>query len=188
MPSSPGYKRNYKQYESCLNCKNIFDKTRSTHKFCCTKCKGKYKYITGAASTNQQYKYISGNWDKYFNRILYKRRKESGITKEILIEVLKKQNYKCALTNKKLTCILSAKDGPCPTNASIDRILAGGPYSIENIQLVCRAVNSFRNNMPLDDFIEWCRSVAETHKAVRKDHVQTQLEARVQDAGFAGGA
>ena len=38
--------------------------------------------------------------------------------------------------------------------------VAGGEYNIENVQLVCRAVNSFRHNLTVADFIKWCKKVA----------------------------
>lgn len=43
---------------------------------------------------------------------------------------------------------------------SLNRIEAGGSYTKDNIQLVCRAVNSWRSNMPLKDFIDVCKAVA----------------------------
>ena len=46
------------------------------------------------------------------------------------------------------------------TNASIDRIIPEKGYNVDNVQLVCRAVNSFRNNMEVNDFINWCNRVA----------------------------
>lgn len=159
----PMLKRNYKQGSMCALCGCAFQATGPRHKFCGTACKSKYPYASKKITTESQYKNISGNWDRYFSRILYKRRKEQGLTKEVLIKIIKRQNFCCALTGKTLTCILSVEDGPCRTNASIDRIEAGGPYSEDNIQLVCRAVNSFRNDMPIAEFVEWCRAVVQTN-------------------------
>jgi len=62
------------------------------------------------------------------------------------------------LTGVELTCNLN-KGMICETNASIDRILAGGNYEKNNVQLVCAAVNRLRTNMSVEEFIEWCRKV-----------------------------
>ena len=66
---------------------------------------------------------------------------------------------KCALTGVELTCKLE-KGVKCKTNASIDRIDPKGPYIKSNVHLVCAAVNKFRIDLPLDEFIDWCRKVA----------------------------
>lgn len=64
-----------------------------------------------------------------------------------------------------MTCKLE-KGVICRTNASIDRIKPKGEYTLDNIQLVCVALNKLRLDTPLDEFIEWCRKVADY--AVRK--------------------
>ena len=70
------------------------------------------------------------------------------------------QNNRCALSGIELTCKLE-KGVVYKTNASIDRIDAGGPYIKENIQLVCRALNGFRVDTDLKEFIWWCGKVTE---------------------------
>lgn len=42
--------------------------------------------------------------------------------------------------------------------------LPRGPYTIDNIQLVCRAVNSWRSDMPLELFIKVCKAVANNNQ------------------------
>lgn len=150
--------RDYKQKE-CAVCSREFTQLSGVHKFCSDQCRGKWKYITGDMKTENQYLKISGNWQRYLSRLLYvKGRKRDFLTREILLEKLIEQNYKCAITGVDLTCLLE-KGTINKTNASIDRIDAGGSYAKENIQLVCRAVNSFRNDVPMLEFIEWCRKV-----------------------------
>jgi len=153
----------------CLTCLSFFEPKRTTQKFCCAACKGKYKYLSGNLKTCDQYSYISGNWHRYLNRLTFKRRREQGLTAEVLMKILVKQNYQCALTGKELTCILEVGN-KCPTNASIDRIDAGGSYQEENVQLVCAAVNSFRNKISLPEFIAWCKAVTE-HNLKEEHHV-----------------
>jgi hypothetical protein len=96
-------------------------------------------------------------------------RKRDKLTREILLAQLEKQDYKCALTGVPLTCKLDKGD-VCPTNASVDRIQAGGPYTADNIQMVCRAVNFFRSNLSVPEFVDWCRKVVNHHE--RTTHVE----------------
>jgi len=119
--------------------------------------------------TCDQYYLISSDCHRYLNRLTFKRRRLQVLTAEFLMKILVKQNYQCALTGKELTCILEVGN-KCPTNASIDRIDAGGSYQEENVQLVCAAVNSFRNKISLPEFIAWCKAVTE-HNLKEEHHV-----------------
>jgi hypothetical protein len=163
-----GKTRNYRKWEAfynnrkekkCVVCDTNFLPFSGVHKFCSPKCKGKWKYITGSGSTENQYKKISGNWHKYFLRLLQQhKRKEDGLTVEDLLKKLEQQEGLCAISGVKLTCIL--QNGVITkTNASIDRIEAGGPYVASNIQLVCRSLNSWRSDTDLSEFIWWCKQV-----------------------------
>lgn len=148
------------KFKSCVVCTAEFKPKSGVHKFCSDTCKGKWKYITGTFSTENQYKEISGNWDRYLSRLLYAAgRKRDRLTRRELFEILVRQDYRCAISGLPLTCQL-ALGTKFWSNASVDRIKPGGTYSKDNIQLVCKAVNSWRSNMPLDDFIEVCRAVA----------------------------
>ena len=158
----------------CDVCESEFVPCSGSHRFCSLSCKGKWKYITGQASTENQYKIISGNWSKYVSRLLYfGGRKRLGLSREILLRKLESQDYRCALTGRRLTCQLE-KGTTFPTNASVDRITAGGQYTENNIQLVCHAVNSFRNNRSVEDFVEWCRDVVNHYE-------RKKLEAGIRD-------
>lgn len=149
---------------NCPTCCQTVKKKKQTQRFCSAQCKGKYKYLSNHWTTEKQYSYISGNWEKYLNRLALKRRRETGINVDVLMQVLKEQNYLCALTGKELTCLLEV-GVKYPTNASIDRIIAGGPYVKENIQLVCAAVNSFRKDLSVAEFVAWCKAVANHHQS-----------------------
>lgn len=130
-------------------------------KYCSAKCKGKVQYFSGKKSTEEQYKEISGNWPKYLQKLLYFHgRHKNGLTLNDLLSILENQNFKCALSGEQLTC-LREKGKQFWTNASIDRIQAGGAYNKQNIQLVCRALNGLRRDMNVDQFILWCQKVAE---------------------------
>jgi len=144
--------------KSCVVCGTEFQPSSGVHKFCSKQCKGKWKYITGVGNTENQYKCISGNWSKYFNRLVAQKHRNDLIASDCL-ELLEEQENRCALSGVLLTCNLE-KGNISKTNASLDRIEAGGPYIKENIQLVCRALNSWRGDTPNDEFIWWCKQVA----------------------------
>jgi len=156
------------QDKTCVVCSTKFTPKSGPHKFCSEKCKGKWQYITGSGATANQYEKISGNWDKYLARLTYAPgRKEEGLSKEILLKVLDRQDYKCALSGVPLECKLEV--GVInKRNASVDRIAPGGPYTEENIQLVCKALNHWRSDTPLDDFVDWCTKVSEYQRLRRK--------------------
>lgn len=148
----------------CPVCQTTFTPRSGAHKFCSKTCKGKWQYVTGKASTENQYRLISGDWMRYLSRLLYYGgRKRDQLTREHLYEQLVKQDYKCALTGVPLTCRLE-KGTRFPTNASVDRIVAGGPYTPDNIQLVCRAINQWRGNTPITEFVDWCRAIVKHHE------------------------
>ena len=151
------------QDKVCLVCKTTFKPKSGAHKFCSPQCKGKWQYITGSGSTENQYKEISGNWRRYFARLIGKKYR-SELSLEILSRILEEQKGVCALSGVPLTCTL-IKGQTCKTNASIDRIIAGGPYTEDNVQLVCAALNKWRSDTPLQEFIEWCRKVASFHES-----------------------
>lgn len=156
--------------KDCAECKGIFTPRTKAHKYCSEACRGAAKYTNGHVTTQSQYAGISGNWDRYLSRLLYfNGRKRDLLTRSMLMTQLVQQNYQCALTGMPLTCQLE-KGKRFPTNASVDRIVAGGAYTADNIQLVCRAVNMWRSDLPVSDFVEWCRAVVAHHDKQRKDH------------------
>lgn len=149
--------------KACAACGEQFVPKSGAHRFCSERCKGKWKYITGVMCTENQYALISGDWSRYLSRLLYYGgRKRDQLTRDVLMAQLQRQNYLCALSGVPLTCRLE-KGVVCPTNASVDRIVAGGPYTPDNIQLVCRALNHWRADTAVPDFVEWCRKVVQHH-------------------------
>ena len=149
--------------KECPVCGTSFTPKSGAHKFCSAPCKGKWKYLSGVMTTESQYALISGNWNRYVSRLLYYGgRKRDKLTANILLAQLEKQNYLCALSGVSLTCSLE-KGTTCQTNASVDRIQAGGPYTADNIQIVCRALNQWRADTSVPDFVEWCRKVVQHH-------------------------
>jgi hypothetical protein len=91
--------------------------------------------------------------------------KGKPITVDEALAIYETQQGRCALTGETMTWGGGHGSGHvCPTNISLDRIVAGGPYVAPNVQLVCSAVNSFRKSLPVGDFVEWCRKVV-AHRA-----------------------
>ena len=147
--------------KACRQCGKKFAPTNNYQKYCSVSCKRKvYQKPGGVESTEAQYKLISGNWEKYFNRLCQKSLGRGALSKQDCMELLEKQHGKCALSGVELTCILS-KGFVCKTNASIDRIDPKGPYVVGNVQLVCVALNKLRIDMSIDEFINWCKKVAD---------------------------
>lgn len=141
-------------------CQTEYKPRSGVHKFCSETCKGKWKYIIGTESTENQYKKISGNWKRYFQRLCNRSRNRQELSLEDCLELLEKQNKKCAISGVELTCTLE-KGKRFKTNASLDRINAGGSYTKDNVQLVCSAVNSWRADTDLAEFIWWCKQVTQ---------------------------
>lgn len=168
------------QPKNCAVCGTEFTPKSGVSKFCSAPCRGKWKYVTGTGSTGNQYRKISGNWHRYCSRLLYYGgRKRDMLTAKILLDKLVAQDYKCALSGAALTCDL-IHGVRNMTNASVDRILAGGPYTADNIQMVCKAVNMWRCDLPIADFVDWCRKVVAHHDTRTLFVTQGEME---QDHG-----
>jgi hypothetical protein len=140
-------------------CGHVFAPKSGAHKFCSSACKGKWKYVTGEGCTDNQYTRISGDWNRYFTRLRQRSDRKADITVPELLSMLISQGGKCALSGEVLTCGLK-RGVRTWTNASIDRKTAGGDYTASNVQLVCAALNLFRANIPLDEYVAWCKKVA----------------------------
>lgn len=152
------------QEKICRNCGGPFVPASGCQVFCSDGCRHEHPSYEQRLSTEAQYKSISGNWQRYFNRLAGKKHRE-GVTVDQLLLLLAQQGGKCALSGVKLTCLLE-KGKKFKTNASLDRIEAGGPYIIENIQLVCSALNSWRGDTELDEFKWWCKQVTQHQEEV----------------------
>lgn len=158
--------------KACKVCSAIFTPKSGVHSFCSEECKGRWQYISGRVSTETQYKQISGNWRGYLRRLRHLAGGQRiGLSIDQLMLKLEQQSYRCAISGLQMTCTLE-KGKRFPYNASIDRIEAGGPYSFGNIQLVCRCLNSWRSDTPLDVFVNICKAIAE---------FQTKKEREVTD-------
>lgn len=157
----------------CITCNTPFETNHPKHINCSPQCNNIYR-------VNQRYERDNHNWDKYYKHIL-STKKDHSLTVAELIGKTAAQNYRCALSGIELTCY-HKRGEIILTNASIDRINAGKEYNYDNIQIVCRAINSFRGNMEVEQFINWCKKV--TENAIRQQKKTSQE--RVQTAARKG--
>lgn len=89
--------------------------------------------------------------------LLSKNKARKGLPIDFLVQMVEEQNGKCAISGVKLTRIQGR--GQVATNASIDRIVAGGAYSKDNVRLVCSFVNTWRGAVKTSELIWWCKKI-----------------------------
>jgi hypothetical protein len=150
---------NLRKKKICHTCLNEFVPRCGQQKFCSDYCRNSWKYLIGVVTNETQYKSISGNWNRYFDRLLGRKERRGLLTRQDLLRILEDQKGLCALSGLKLTCQLEVGK-KFHTNVSVDRIEAGGTYKPHNVQLVCAALNGFRRETPLKEFIWFCEQVA----------------------------
>ena len=136
---------------TCITCNTKFETYHPKYLNCSPECNSIYR-------VNARYERENNDWERYFKHLLSK--KESNLTVAQLIGKIAEQDYKCALSGVELTCI-HKRGTIILTNASIDRINAGKEYNYDNIQLVCRAINNFRGDLSVDEFVTWCKRVSD---------------------------
>jgi 5-methylcytosine-specific restriction endonuclease McrA len=80
--------------------------------------------------------------------------KRKNITARQVIDLLKRQGYRCAISGRQLT----------PETASLDHIVPlgrGGEHGIANVCIVDHRVNIAKGTMTLEEFVSLCRDVVE---------------------------
>lgn len=89
-----------------------------------------------------------------------KRKARRNITVEVTLDdvmaLYEKQGRKCAVTGFELT-----HEGSSNWDASIDRIDSDGSYTLDNIRLVCWAVNFMRGRMTDEHLLLWSQAIVE---------------------------
>jgi hypothetical protein len=92
-----------------------------------------------------------------------KRGLEFEIDIEYIMELLKKQNGKCALTGWDLEFTRGGvyDNGTNPRAATIDRIWNSSGYVRGNVQITCWQSNRVKGSMSNDEFIEMCKNITE---------------------------
>lgn len=69
------------------------------------------------------------------------------------------QNGKCAISGLDMTYELG--EGRIYTNVSIDQIMPSKGYTIDNIQLVCMAVNQLKSDLDMDTILILCSAIVD---------------------------
>ena len=140
-----------KEPRVCKVCSTEFIPTNNCQVFCSKECVPKH-----SQTTEQQYARVVDE-QSYFKALLCRPdRKE--ISWSDIEDILRQQDGKCALTGIQLT--FKREVGvKLKTNASIDRIVPGGPYIKENIRLVCSIVNKMRLDMTDEELKYWCSKI-----------------------------
>lgn len=145
----------------CIKCGSEFYPANFSQRYCGDACR---KLANPAKSTTAQYQRLSGNWRLYLSALLARAdRREAGLTVDILLRVLEKQQYKCALSGFVLTCDRSLGVKSL-TNASIDRVIHGGSYAPQNIRLVCKQANTMRWQLSDEKLLYWCKAIISESK------------------------
>jgi hypothetical protein len=147
----------------CIDCGSPFQAVGPAARYCSKACGQRYRYKNNMRTTAYQYSLRTGKWDAYYKLRLNEKGRRFTLTLEELLKLHEAQNGMCALTGIPMTCELVPGKRSL-TNASIDRKQPGGAYTIDNIQLVCAGINRWRGEIPLDEFVRWCRKVVETHE------------------------
>lgn len=97
------------------------------------------------------------------------RAKRKNIYFDLEVDSIKKmwelQDGKCALSGIKMTHVMG--EGRTPTNISIDQIEASKGYTINNIQLVCMAVNQMKSDLTNEELLLFCNGVINNSENAR---------------------
>lgn len=81
------------------------------------------------------------------------------LTVDQLLSLLERQNYRCALSGVLLTHKVHDL-----SSVSVDRIDTDGDYTLNNIQLVCKAMNYAKSDHSNDEMIEFIAAIRSSEK------------------------
>lgn len=91
--------------------------------------------------------------------------KKRGIPFDLSIEegwnLFEEQEEKCAFTGIEIAFWVGSGRTRRRSTASLDRIDSTKGYTIHNVHWVHKRINQIKMDMPLDEFISWCRKVTE---------------------------
>jgi len=126
---------------------------------CCKSC-----------GNDKHYKGVGNLSSTFFSRILEgakARNIEVAVTKEQILELLEKQEYKCALSGIPLimsrTFSKDRTNQASSTTASLDRIDSSKGYVLGNVQWVHKDVNLMKNKFDNQYFINMCKNINQWH-------------------------
>ena len=129
--------------------------------YCSTKC-----LRIAVHSTQAQYDRMNaGDSPERYIKALLGHKSRRGLSIGDLMVMWGRQQGRCAVSGVPMTYKRSV-GSRAPTNASIDRILAGGPYVKNNVRLVCAIVNKMRLDLSDADLYFWCERILGERNAV----------------------
>lgn len=88
---------------------------------------------------------------------------EITVTESDLANLYDRQQGYCALSGYRMThSAVTGAEGTFrnPYNISIDRIDSSRGYTLENVHLVCKAVNQMKSDLPWGAALQWCGLIA----------------------------
>lgn len=141
---------------TCKDCRNTASRERYVEYHDDMVVRYKSAYLK-EAETN------SGNWEWFFSKMISKSFRQD-LSLPFMLDLLRKQGGCCALTGVPLTCV-RGKGERTPTNASVDRIVAGGDYSEKNVRLVTVTANTMRMDMTDEQLVWWANQLVRFAKA-----------------------
>jgi hypothetical protein len=156
----------------CRSCQNVFLQTPVSHLqgYGCPKC-GIQQYskkLNEKAMIFQDEKsgfYINNTiWNSYKKGAI-KRNLVFDINPQDIFDLYQKQNGLCVYTGAKLNCIST---NCSKIDWSIDRIDNSKGYTKDNILLVSKTANMFRNRSTIKEMLEFCNMVVSIHNAINK--------------------
>lgn len=118
-----------------------------------------------ALKARKQHEYLCGSLISKIKSGINQRCKngrviELSITLDDIWKQFLKQNKKCALSGIELKFPSSTKEySKYEWTASVDRIDSKGGYTIDNIQIVHKKINTIKFDLSNEEFIEWCKLV-----------------------------
>lgn len=98
------------------------------------------------------------------------RAKERGLpfalTAEMCLQMIQDQKYRCAMTNIKFSGMTPEGSRRRPFAPSIDQIIAGKGYTVENSRIVCVIVNTSLSDFGDFAFYQMCRAVVTNRERI----------------------
>jgi hypothetical protein len=140
----------------CKNCSNTFLQTpqRKTQIFCCKNCG-----VTWRTKHIYKHKYSvvyrGKSVENFLKALCVKKKDRRNLSSEFLFSLYERQKGLCALSGIPMTYLCGV--GNVDTNISVDRINSSLGYEEDNVQLVCRRINTMKMDKDLEDLLTWCK-------------------------------
>jgi hypothetical protein len=111
----------------------------------------------------------------HLNYSANRRELEISITQDHILQLLEKQENKCALSGLPIEFASTESEHKAgKTTASVDRIDSDKGYLLENIQMVHKIVNMMKNTLSQEEFLFYCESIARTKALLQENSNESQ--------------